>query len=201
MGQIHPSTPAERAQCAAYLLAHAHEYGVVMHMSREYQVSRPTLYAWRDQAQAALLSAFTPPVTTDVSPSSDMTPRQVLTLWISHARVRGIQHAMAEVLQRGVSRETITTILAEAGQRARTGMQTHAPDSTRSLALDEIYANDRRGAYLTVVDVHSGVVWASEGPVAVDTESWPGAMGVAGTRPALGSGRPRWRRADAGRMP
>ena len=172
MGQIHPSTPAERAQCAAYLLAHSHEYGVVMQMSREYQVSRPTLYAWRDQAQVALLSAFTPPVTTDVSPSSDMTPRQVLTLWISHASVRGIQHAMAEVLQRGVSRETITTILAEAGQRARTWMQTHVPDSTRALALDEIYANDRRGAYLNVVDVHSGAVWASEGPLAVDTESW-----------------------------
>jgi transposase-like protein len=143
-----------------------------MQLSREYQVSRPTLYTWRDQAQAALLAAFTPPLTTEVSSSSAMTPRQVLTLWITHASVRGIQYAMAEVLQRGVSLETITTILAEAGQRARTWMQTHVPDSTRALALDEIYANDRRGAYLNVVDVHSGAVWASEGPLAVDTESW-----------------------------
>src|SRR5262245_62722851 len=44
--------------------------------------------------------------------------------------------------------------------------------SVRALALDEIYANNRRGAYLNVVDVHSGAVWASEGPLAVDTESW-----------------------------
>jgi transposase-like protein len=143
-----------------------------MQLSREYQVSRPTLYAWRDQAHAALLAAFTPPVTTEVSSSADMTPRQVLTLWITHASVRGIQHAMAEVRQRGVSLETITTILAEAGQRARTWMQTHVPSRTRALALDEIYANDRRGAYLNVVDVHSSAVWASEGPLAVDTESW-----------------------------
>jgi hypothetical protein len=46
------------------------------------------------------------------------------------------------------------------------------PPSARALALDEIYANDRRGAYLNVVDVHSGAVWASEGPLSVDTESW-----------------------------
>ncbi len=143
-----------------------------MQMSREYQVSRPTRYAWRDQAQAALLAAFTPPATTEVSSSSTMTPRQVLALWITHASVRGIQYALAEVRPRGVSRETITTILAEADQRARTWMQTHVPDRTRALALDEIYANDRRGAYLNVVDVHSGAVWASEGPLAVDTESW-----------------------------
>ena len=94
MGQPHPSTPAERAQCAAAMLAHPHAYGVVMQLSREYQVSRPTLYAWRDQAQAALLTAFSPPVTTEGSSSSNITPRHVLTLWIPHASVRGIQHAM-----------------------------------------------------------------------------------------------------------
>jgi hypothetical protein len=51
-------------------------------------------------------------------------------------------------------------------------MQTHVPPSVRALALDEIYANARCGAYLNVVDVHSGAVWASEGPLAVDAESW-----------------------------
>jgi hypothetical protein len=38
--------------------------------------------------------------------------------------------------------------------------------------LDEIYANDRQGAYLNGVDVHSGAVWVSEGPVPVDRETW-----------------------------
>jgi len=42
----------------------------------------------------------------------------------------------------------------------------------RALALDQIYATQRRGAYLNAVDVHSGAVWASVGPVAVDTDSW-----------------------------
>jgi hypothetical protein len=67
---------------------------------------------------------------------------------------------------------TITAVLAEAQQRALTWMQTHRPDTVRALALDEIYANARRGAYLNVVDVHSGAVWASEGPLPFDTESW-----------------------------
>src|SRR5262249_46274381 len=44
--------------------------------------------------------------------------------------------------------------------------------SVRAVALDQIYANDRRGAYLNLVDVHSGAVWASVGPVAVDSDSW-----------------------------
>jgi hypothetical protein len=51
-------------------------------------------------------------------------------------------------------------------------MRTHVPPDMRALALDEIYANNRCGAYLNVVDVHSGAVWASEGPLPVDTESW-----------------------------
>jgi hypothetical protein len=51
-------------------------------------------------------------------------------------------------------------------------MSRHAPPSSRPLALDEMYGNDRRGAYLHVVDTASWAVWAAEGPVAVDTASW-----------------------------
>ena len=169
MGRLHPSTPVERAQWTAYMLAHEGDYGIVTQLSRQHQVSRPTLYAWREMAQAALRSAFSPH-STPALPA--LTERQVLTLWITHASQRGIQHAMAELLQRGLSLDTISTVLAEAGRRAQTWMQTHLPDSVRALALDEIYANDRRGAYLNVVDVHSGAVWASAGPLAVDTDSW-----------------------------
>ena len=49
-------------------------------------------------------------------------------------------------------------------KRALIWMETHRPATVRALALDEIYANDRQGAYLNAVDVHSGAVWASEGP-------------------------------------
>src|SRR5439155_11775723 len=71
-----------------------------------------------------------------------------------------------------LSLATITTVLAQAQQRALAWMQSQVPPTVRALALDEIYANNRRGGYLNVVDVHSGAVWASEGPLPVDTESW-----------------------------
>ncbi len=170
MGHTHPSTPAQRAQWTAYMLAHAGDYGVVSRLSRESGAARPTLYAWRDQARQALLQAFTPPVPPSVAPT-DQT-RQILTAWMLHATSRGIQTAMRELAQQGVSLATITSVLAEAQQRALEWMQRHVPPSIRAVALDEIYATDRCGAYLHVVDVHSGAVWASEGPLPVDTESW-----------------------------
>lgn len=169
MGQAHPSTPAERAQWAAMMLAHQGEYGMVTQLSRETRVPRQTLYAWRDQASIALLHAFCPEPRPDVTTP---TARRVLTLWVSHASECGIQAALRELCKQGLSLQTIVAILHEAEQRALTWMQTHVPSSTRALALDEIYANNRRGAYLNVVDVHSGAVWASEGPLPVDTESW-----------------------------
>lgn len=171
MGHIHPSTPAERTQWAAYLLAHQHEYGVVSQMSRTLGVSRPTLYAWRNQAQRALETAFGPPVPVRLPPPA--LERQVLTVLLhGHASVRGIQYCVQVMTNEGISLATITTILHDAQQRAMGWMHAHVPPTMRALALDEIYATDRCGAYLNVVDVHSGAVWASEGPLAVDTESW-----------------------------
>ena len=85
---------------------------------------------------------------------------------------RGIQTCIATLTAHGISLDTITHILQDAEQRALGWLATHVPLTTRALALDEIYANDRQGAYLNAVDVHSGAVWASAGPVAVDTDSW-----------------------------
>jgi transposase-like protein len=170
MVRSHPSTPDQRAQWTADMLAHQGEYGVVTRVSRTSGVSRPTLYAWRDQAQQALVRAFTPPVPRANLPSDQA--RQILTAWIIHAGDRGIQIAMRELAHQKISLDTITMVLADAAQRARVWMQCHMPTTRRALALDEIYANDRHGAYLNVVDVHSGAVWASEGPLAVDADSW-----------------------------
>lgn len=169
MGQAHPITPQQRAQLAAVMMAHQGEYGIVSSLSREHHVSRPSLYAWRDQASLALLHAFSP---SSPAPTPAVTARHILTLWINHASTRGIQAALRELLQQGISLQTITDVLREAEQRAISWMHSNIPSSTRALALDEIYANNRRGAYLTVVDVHSGAVWAAEGPLAVDTDSW-----------------------------
>lgn len=169
MGQAHPSTPEQRAQWAATMLAHQGAYGIVSRLSREHQVSRPTLYAWRDQANLALRAAFCPP-SSPATPTPS--PRHILTLWVNHASIRGIQAALDELLEQGLSLQTISTVLHQAEQRAISWMHAHVPSSTRALALDEIYANNRRGAYLNVVDVHSGAVWAAEGPLPVDTDSW-----------------------------
>src|SRR5215213_8072283 len=152
MGQTHPSTPAERAQWAAYLLAHQGDYGVVTHISRTYKVARPTLYAWRAHAAQVLLTAFEQP-----EPGGCHVPglsdRQIVGLWISHVSTRGIQAASRELVQQGVSLATITAVLHDAQQRALAWMHSHVPSTPRALALDEIYATDRRGAYLNVVDV------------------------------------------------
>jgi transposase-like protein len=171
MSHAQTITPAERGQYAAQLLAHAGEYGVVSALSRTLGVSRPTLYAWRDRAQQALLQTFTPVPQAPQSPPA--LEREVLTLWVAaHASTRGIQTCLTTLTQRGISLETITRILHDAEERALLWFARHSPPTIRALALDEISANDRHGAYLNVVDVHSGAVWASEGPVPVDSESW-----------------------------
>jgi hypothetical protein len=171
MAHAHPSTAVERIAIVSQLLAHAHEYGVVTALSRAHAISRPTLYAWRDRALQALVHAFTPPPTTPVV--MPVIEREVLTLFVAaHASSRGIQTCLQTLTQRGLSLATITQILHDAEQRALRWMATHVPPTVRALALDEIYANDRHGAYLNVVDVHSGAVWASEGPLAVDGDSW-----------------------------
>lgn len=171
MVQPHPSTPEQRAQWTAIMLAHQGEYGLVTRLSRENGVSRPTLYAWRKQAQQALLRSWTRP--TPTPPVSPRLERQVLTVLVhAHASERGLQTCLRTLSGRGLSLATISQIVHEAQQRALDWMQTHIPASVRALALDEIYANNRRGAYLNVVDVHSGAVWAAEGPLAVDTDSW-----------------------------
>lgn len=111
MGQTHPSTPAERAQWAATMLAHQGDYGIVTQLSREHQVSRPTLYAWREQAACSLQAIFSPALSPVVATP---TARHILTLWQTHASERGIQAAMRELLAQGLSLATITTVLRQA---------------------------------------------------------------------------------------
>jgi hypothetical protein len=152
------------------MLAHRGEYGFITRLSRTTGASRPTLYAWRNHAERALLAAFTP-VTAPPALTSAL-ERQVLEVWIAHSSERDIQACFRTLLAQGISLTTITAILTDAEQRALRLLASAAPPTVRALALDELYANNRRGAYLSAVDVHAGVVWASAGPLAVDTESW-----------------------------
>ena len=171
MGQSHPSTPEQRVQWASHMLAHPGEYGLVTQLSRTLGVSRPTLYAWKATAQQALAQAFcaTPP-----APSLPTTvERQIVTLLVAgHNSYANIQTCLDALTGQHVSIGMIAALAQEAQQRAHQWMTTHAPASSRTLALDEIYANNRRAAYLNVVDTDSWAVWAAEGPLAVDADSW-----------------------------
>jgi len=146
-------------------------YGLVTLLSREAGVSRQTLYVWAEQGREALEQAFAArEAERTIGPALE---RQVLSLLVeTHGSVRGIQTSLWQVARRRVSQGTISAIIQEAQRRAQAWMSRHAPPSSRPLALDEMYGNDRRGAYLHIVDTASHAVWAAEGPVPVDTESW-----------------------------
>src|SRR5215210_4951818 len=171
MARRHGSTAQQRAAWGSQLLAGSGTYGLVTLLSRTAGVSRQTLYTWAEQGRSAPEQAFQPRASERVS--TPELERQVLSLLVeTHASVRGIQTSLWHVARRRVGQGTISAIIQEAQRRAPAWMSHHAPASSRPLALDEMYGNDRRGAYLHVVDTASWAVWAAEGPVPVDTESW-----------------------------
>jgi transposase-like protein len=171
MARRHGSTPGQRVGWVSQLLGGSGTYGLVTLLSREAGVSRQTLYVWVEQGRAALEQAFElREAERTIGPELE---RQVLSLLVeTHGSVRGIRASLWQVARRRVSVGTISAIIGEAQRRAQTWLASHAPASSRPLALDELYGNDRRGAYLHIVDTASHAVWAAEGPVPVDTESW-----------------------------
>ncbi|MGB8348348.1 MAG: hypothetical protein WCD86_25930 [Ktedonobacteraceae bacterium] len=97
----------------------------------------------------------------------------VLTLLIeTHASYRGIQTCLRELHGIHLSLRRMVGIVKEAGQRAQTWLSQQQAGTPRALALDEQYSSQRGKAYLNVIDVHSGQVWATIPPVEVDGESW-----------------------------
>ena len=114
-------------------------------MSQALGVSRQTLYAWEAHGLAALEAAFTPAAPAPVrSPALE---RAVLTLLVEgHASYRGIHACLGALGYEPVSLGTIAAIIAEAQQRALAWLTSHAPATPRSLALDELYGNNRYGA-------------------------------------------------------
>lgn len=171
MARRHGSTVGQRMAWVSQLLGGSGAYGLVTLLSRPAGVSRQTLYTWVEQGRAALEQAFLPrDAERERSPDLE---RQVSSLLVeAHATARGIRATLWQVARRRVSLGTISAIIGEAQRRAQQWLATQAPPASRPLALDEMYGNDRRGAYLHVVDTASHAVWAAEGPVPVDTESW-----------------------------
>lgn len=171
MVHAHAITPAARAQVVGNLISHAGEYGYVSTLSRTLAVSRQKLYTWEDRGLRALEQAFTTrPAASAVTPDLE---RAILTCLVEgHAGYRGIQACLRTGQGQPVSLGTIAGVVQEAQRRALAQMATPVPPRARALALDEIYGNDRHGACVSVVDAHSGAVWATADPVAVDGDTW-----------------------------
>jgi hypothetical protein len=153
------------------MIAHTGEYGLVADVSRASGASRQTLYAWCARGLAALERAFLPAaVPPVVTPAVE---RAILTLLVEgHARYRGLRACLRQLAGQEVGLGTSAAVVGEAQQRALAWLATHAPPTSRAIALDELYGNDRHGAYRSVVDPAGGAVWAAEGPVPVDSASW-----------------------------
>jgi hypothetical protein len=173
MVHTHSSTASQRVHWISQLLAQEGTYGAISQMSRSQCVSRQTLYAWKEKGQRALEAALGPKRPQAQGVKSVDLQRAVLTLLVEgHASYRGIQACLAVLLGQQVSLGTITAIVQSAGHRAQAWLEQQVSAEGRVLALDEQYSSQRGEAYLNVVDVHSGQVWASLPPVDVDGESW-----------------------------
>lgn len=168
----HCSSPADRIDWICRLLRGEGMYGGVTEMSRWTGVSRQTLTCWRTQGRQALSAVVSPPRPTSPAPAPDVA-RAILTLLVNgHASYRGIQHCLAELLGSTVSLGTISGVVREAGRRAQAWLATLTPPQACALAVDELFGHDHQHAYLSAVDATTGVVWATVGPLAPDTESW-----------------------------
>jgi hypothetical protein len=166
----HCSTVEERVHMVSQMLA-TPMYGLVSQLGHEHQVSRQTLYRWAATGRQALEEAL----------GNKLLPRKqkealyalVLTLLIeTHASYRAIQSCLRSLHGINLSLGSIAGIVKEAGQRAQSWLDSQQATTPRALALDEQYSSQRGKAYLNVIDVHSGQVWATVPPVEVDGDSW-----------------------------
>lgn len=167
----HCSTAEQRVQWVSQLLVPEPPHGLVSQLSRSHQVSRQTLYRWKAKGARALQAAL------EIKPAPAKqkiaVQEQVLTLLIqAHASYRNIQTCLLKMCGVKLSVGSIARIVQEAGQRAQQWLSQQRARTPRALAVDEQYSSQRGKAYLNVIDVHSGQVWASVPPVAVDGESW-----------------------------
>jgi len=167
----HCSTVQQRSQWVSQMLVQERQHGLVSQLSRDYQVSRQTLYRWKAEVEQAIQEALNP--TAAKSKRKGWIERAVLTLFVEgHSSYRGIQTCMKELLGEQVDLETIVLIIQQAGKRAQELLDHQRPVRECAVALDEQYSSKRGEAYLNIVDVRSSLVWASKPPVAVDAESW-----------------------------
>lgn len=140
MVQAHSRTAHDYAQWVSTLLAHSGSYGMVSVVSQQVGVARQTLYRWKAKGLAALEAAFAP--TAQGVPPACSVERAILTLLVEgHASYRGIQQCLWTLLGQHISLGKIAAVVERAGKQAQDWLGRHAPETRRSLALDELYGS------------------------------------------------------------
>ena len=142
----HCSTAEQRVQWVSQLLVPQPPHGLVSQLSRSHEVSRQTLYRWKEKGARALQAALeirpTPPT------QKRAVQEQVLTLLIeAHASYRDIQTCLLKLFGRRISLGSIVGIAQEAGQRAQRWLRKPQASTPRAWALDEQYSSQRGKAY------------------------------------------------------
>jgi transposase-like protein len=146
MVQRHSRTPQDYVQWVSTLLAQQGSYGAVSALSQQVGVARQTLYRWKAKGEAALQAVFTQ-AHQGVDQQCPL-ERAILTLLVEgHASYRGIQQCLWTLLGQQVSLGKIAAVVQSAGKLAQNWISHHAPDTRRSLALDELYGSKHGEAY------------------------------------------------------
>src|SRR5271170_3986793 len=117
MHQSHCTTPTQRMRLASSMIAHEGRYGFVSELSREYAISRQTLYKLRAKGRNGMEQVF---YTEEKETEEEVRlARAVLTLLVeAHASREGIQRCIEEILGVHMSLGTISSIIHRAGKQA-----------------------------------------------------------------------------------
>ncbi len=173
MVPTHSRTPHAYVQWVSTLLTQHGNYGVVSMLSQQIGVARQTLYRWKARGQAALEAAFSP-----VAPRAQGSPahleRAILTrLLEGHASYRGIQTCRASCCWGSMSAwARLPQWCRWQACSPKSGSSPMPPPRRAPWPWMNSMATNTVKATRVLVDVHSGAVWASTSPVAVDGESW-----------------------------
>ena len=172
----HLPTPAA-VQLAVSALAQQGEYGTITALAQQHDLSRSSVYAYRDRAEKALAAAFSPPsadaplFTLDIH-RADLVRSLIGLRVCAPGSTRDIEDLLPILYGYTWSHGTIHALLAEAEQRAAVFNRTVNLSKITHGALDEMFSQgkpvfggiDLDSGYLFVLEQHpdrSGATWAA----------------------------------------
>jgi hypothetical protein len=173
-------TTSQKTQCAAAALARQHEHGSKTALSREYEISRPTVYAAGETAEAVLSAHFDTALLADGAVTVRVDDAQLVRTLVALRAVapnsiRAIEQLLP-LLYPGVkmSYGTIQRLLVEAEARARAFNAQASLSGIEAGALDEMFSQGE--PVLAGVDLDSGALFALKVCEQRDGRTWAGVL-------------------------